>query len=248
MSSLATQLPAQAFLLSSLPSRDRAITDHDDTSQVSPDSPFSDGEEEEPESLRDLLYDNLVMSRFDNTPHRFVPEGILHELITEEAIRTALSIAKPNEQNFVDFIRTHAKKTFATMVMARYDVAKTIKDMRWLQSHGRDDNDLPIVKLDDWPKPWRRDFYDEQWKFTAAVFSPSKYNHDLEEARILPFISETTDGGQGSFGVVTRHVIHRNHMVPVRSVRCLERIAFLTLAGSSRPSSLCRERDQTWEA
>jgi hypothetical protein len=226
---LSIQVPTQSFPPSSSHLIGRATTEHNDTRHMSPDSSPSDGEEEEPETLRDLLYENLVMSRFDNTPHKFVPEGVLDALITEEEIRTVLSISKPNDQKLVDFIRMHAKKAFATMVMARYDAARIIKDMRWLQNHKRDDKDLPIARLDEWPKAWRRDFYDEHWKFLAAVFLSSKHNHDLVEARILPFISETTDGGQGSFGVVTRHVIHKNHMIPVRSVRYLETIAFLTL-------------------
>jgi hypothetical protein len=223
MYSLATQAPVEPLFPSSLPQMNHVIIEDNDTSHETSDSESSDEESEAPRSLRNVLYESLVKSRFDKTPHMFAPEGILDKLITEEAIRGYLGIAQPKEQTLIDFIRVRAKKAFATMVYVFYDADKSAKALKWLQNHKRDDDHLPIVRQSDWKKPWfQGEFYEAHWKFFAPIFSTGQHNHDLEEAHILPFISEATNGGEGSFGVVKQYTIHENHIRPVRHILHLE--------------------------
>jgi hypothetical protein len=152
MSSLTISAPVQISVLPSSPSpqSNYAIVEDDNMSHASSDDSSSDESGEELESLRDVLYVNLMKSKFDKTPHKFAPEGILDKLITEEAIRDYLRIAQPREQELIDFIRLCAKKAFATMVMVSYAPDKAIKAIKWLQNHKRDDGSLPIVRQSDW--------------------------------------------------------------------------------------------------
>jgi hypothetical protein len=209
---------------------DNAIVGDNSTSHASSDDTLSDEEDEDPESLRDMLYADLVKSKFDKTPHKFAPEGIVDKLITEEAVRDYLRITRPEEQALIDFILLRAKKAFATMVMVSYTPEKVMKAIKWLENHGRDDENFPIVRQSEWKKSWfQGEFQEEHWKFFVPTFSTTKYNHDLEEAHILPFISETTDGGEGSFGVVTRYTIHRKHIIPVSRVPYSQKIVLITV-------------------
>jgi hypothetical protein len=218
MYSLVTPAPVGPLFSSSLPQMSHAIIEDNDTSHDLSDSSSSDEENEGPKPLRGLLYNSLVKSRFDKTPHMFAPEGILEELITEETIRSYLCIAEPKEQELIDFVRFRARKVFATMVYVWYTADTSVKALKWLNSRRRDDTHFPIVRQSDWKKPWfQGEFYEAHWKFFAPIFSTDYYN-DLEETHILPFISETTNGGEGSFGVVTRYTIHKHHLRPVRYV------------------------------
>jgi hypothetical protein len=170
-------------------------------------------------SLKVSLTKNLKKSMFDKTPHKFVPEGIIDELVTERAIRKSLRITNstPEEDELVTFVRLRAKKAFATTV---YCKSNTNRAMRWFQKNNIDDEDLPIKqKTQLWATSWRSDFYEDQWKFFAPVFSTTQYSHDLEEAHILPFVGKSVDSGRGSFGVVSRYDVHGNHLEPVREHR-----------------------------
>jgi hypothetical protein len=115
---MANQVPVQTYPSSSFaPKLVCTINEHNDTSLVSPNDLSSDEEPDEPDSLRELVYNKLVKSTFVNPPHQFVPEGVLDELITEGAIRDYLQIAHPKDTDLVEFIRVRAKKAFTTMVM-----------------------------------------------------------------------------------------------------------------------------------
>ncbi|CAN9349867.1 unnamed protein product [Alternaria alternata] len=173
----------------------------------------SDGEEEVTQpQLRTLLSDKLIKSAFDKTPHKFIPEGIVHELITEERIKVALGIQVPSleETKVVDFVRMRAKKIFAILVYIRPDDIRSALSL-WIKND-MDDSHLPISFRPTRRMPWLSEFCDEQWKFLAPVFSSIQYNHNLEEAHILPFVSKASDSGRGSFGVVSQYVVHKKHI------------------------------------
>ncbi|CAO2649036.1 Nn.00g099850.m01.CDS01 [Neocucurbitaria sp. VM-36] len=166
--------------------------------------------------LRSLITKALEKSTFDKTPHKFVPEGIIDKLVTDLSVRESLRIANPTpeENELVEFIVLRAKKAFATTVSCKLNANRA---MRWFKRNDIDDNDLPIKQQTDlWKSSdWRSDFYDEQWKFFAPIFSTIEYSHDLEEAHILPFVAKSVDSGRGSFGVVSRYSVHKNHLKPV---------------------------------
>lgn len=164
--------------------------------------------------LRENLRGLLESSAFESN-HRFVAEGALDQLIDEATIKESMRIRVPTDQetDLVTFIVTRAKKAFAIAVFAQ---ANTNEAMRWLKENNIDDKCLPISKqTEPWGEDWRADFYDHQWQFTAPVFSTSSSNHNLEEGHVLPFIEKSAGTGEGSFGEVTRYVLHKNHMLPV---------------------------------
>ncbi|OAL55166.1 hypothetical protein IQ07DRAFT_498642 [Pyrenochaeta sp. DS3sAY3a] len=78
------------------------------------------------------------------------------------------------------------------------------------------DDDLPIrEQVGPWTQSWRTYFYDEQWRFCAPVFDPTKHIHDFDEALILPVVSMSPVGDQGAFGMVSQYEIHESHIKPV---------------------------------
>src|SRR5689334_1321521 len=88
------------------------------------DSSSEDYEEEEEEAdprsqLRLLIRENSTLSAFDKTPHRFVPEGVIENMMTEDVIRSCLEINQPSKKadEIVEFIKSRAKKTFAIAIL-----------------------------------------------------------------------------------------------------------------------------------
>ncbi|KAI4650401.1 hypothetical protein J4E93_002757 [Alternaria ventricosa] len=147
------------------------------------------------QSLRTKLYNARRPSAFEKTYGDFIPEGVLGELLTEEMIKHVLNIKKPTPEDdaLVQFIRTQAQKSFAILVSARLN--KIGKIMKWFKSKGLNDSDLPVTDPENafCKRSWYRELIDHQWKFYAAKFSTTKYNHDFEESRILPFTSKKLD-------------------------------------------------------
>jgi hypothetical protein len=181
------------------------------------DSESSDDEETSEQIFRKSLSQKQQKSMFDRTGVQFVPEGVLGELVTEKTIKDVLGITnpKPAEDELIHFVKTRAAKVFAIAIWAK--ITKVKKVMEFFKSKDLDDNDLPVTDPDSplCKRKWYDDLIEHQWRFYAATFSNTKYNHDLEELCILPFTSKAGDSGSGSFGVVSRYVIHRNHMEPV---------------------------------
>lgn len=166
--------------------------------------------------LRPLIQKNHLMSVFDKTPHKFVPEGFIEDVMTEDVIKRTLNIKQPSKKadEIVSFIKTRATRTFAIVVWIKADDIMTV--MKSLKKRDIDDKELPVTNKERLgTKDWVSDFYDDQWRFVAPIFSTNTHNHDLEESRILPFISKNMDSGRGSFGVVSRYVVHRKHLSPV---------------------------------
>jgi hypothetical protein len=87
-----------------------------------------------------------------------------------------------------------------------------------------DDRDLPISYQHNRRMPWLSEFCDEQWKFLAPVFSTTQYNHNLEEAHIIPFVRKSQSSGEGSFGVVSQYVVHKRHIDPVSAQLVLRKV------------------------
>lgn len=166
--------------------------------------------------LRELLRNAMQWSEFSRTPNRFVPDGTVDRLINEMAVKTSMRIDKPSaeENELVTWILADAKKTFAIALLAGVNLNEA---MRWLKRNNISDKDLPILKRTElWRQSWRLDFYEQQWTFTAPIFSTMRDIHNLEEAHILPFIEKLSAVGEGSFGEVSKYVLHKNHMLPVR--------------------------------
>ncbi|KAI4961385.1 hypothetical protein J4E86_000413 [Alternaria arbusti] len=178
-------------------------------------SDFEDDDDDTKPDLRTLLSENFIKSAFEKTPHKFVPDGIIHELITEESISEALEIhaRTRGDAELVEFIRMHAKKVFAIFIYTR--PTKLLAALNWWRKKDMNDRDLPITIQPEWKKQaWFAEFCEHQWKFLAPVFSTARYNHNLEEDHILPFVSKESDSGRGSFGVVSQYTLHDKHLDP----------------------------------
>lgn len=202
----------------------------DEETPTSLDARKSSGE------LRRKLLEGLQWSEFEKTNSKFLPAGIVEQLVDETAIKTSLRIQDPSPEQaeLISFIIQQAKTTFAIVVFGQINANIA---MRWFKTNGYSDKKLPILIQDKtWRKSWRQDFYDHQWKFTAPVFpvfdqEVSSGAHslavtqfiDLNEAHVLPFIEKGTDNSKGSFGQVTRYVLHKDHAKPVSEmVQCLK--------------------------
>ena len=179
------------------------------------DDTDSDDEPSFQEKFKNMLSSHAIKSAFEKTPFKFVPEGIIHELITEDQIKAALNTqaATVEEAELVEFIRMRAKKIFAIAIYVQPN--KILPIIKWWKKKDMDDRDLPITSQPAWKKPWLSEFCDGQWMFLAPVFSTTQYNHNLDEAHILPFVYKRSDSGRGSFGVVSQYVIQRKHLDPV---------------------------------
>jgi hypothetical protein len=182
------------------------------------DSGSSDEEETKEQCFRKSLSFAQKKSTFERTCCYFIPEGVLSGLVTVQTIKDVLHIANPTpaEDELIDFVKTRASKVFAIALWAKVENPKRM--MAYFKSKNLDDNDLPITDPNSiWSKrSWYNDLIEHQWRFYAAIFSTAKYNLDLEESCILPFTSKGGDDGRGSFGVVSKYLVHRNHMEPVR--------------------------------
>jgi hypothetical protein len=182
------------------------------------DSDSSEDEQTKREvKFREYLRGVQQRSAFEKTSCDFIPEGVLSKIVTDETIRDLLDIKgrTPEDEQLIQFVKIRAPKVLAIAVCAK---TRNLKDlMIRLKGRNFDDNHLPIINPDNAfrKKGWYNDLIEHQWKFYAATFSTTKYSHDLEESRVLPFTSKAGDGGRGSFGVVSRYIIHRNHMEPV---------------------------------
>ena len=164
-------------------------------------------------NLQSTLQQCLSKSKFDKTPHDFMPEGDLADLIPITKIGLCLE-AKRRDSDLVEYIDRDARKAFATATFARLN---THVAMNWFKRRGLTDNDLPLTKQKAKVQrsSWREIFYDEQWKFCAPIFNTDGNNHDLEEADIVPFVEMSRPLVEGSFGQVFSAMVHRKHMLPV---------------------------------
>ena len=181
-------------------------------------SESSEGDETPEQSFRRSLSNAKKMSAFEKTHSYFFPEGVLSGLITVKTIRDVLNIANPTpaEDELIDFIKMRAQKAFAIALWAKVKNPK--KMMAYFKSNKLDDNDLPITdpKSPMSKRSWFDDVTEHQWKFYAATLLTAKYDQVLQESCILPFMSKVGDDVRGSFGSVSKYLVHRNHMEPVR--------------------------------
>ncbi|KAJ8110945.1 hypothetical protein OPT61_g6345 [Boeremia exigua] len=164
--------------------------------------------------LREYISSKIVEGVFDKMSHEFIPERTVESFLRRDMVMKVLRIRSPDEEQegVMKFIVEMAPRAFATVVMAKINANMA---MRWFKEHGIADCNLPIkVKEGDWTKRWQSEFFNAQWMFFAAVFSTTNYVHDLREAHIMPFVEKICEAGQGSFGIVTQYVVHKEHMQP----------------------------------
>ena len=112
----------------------------------------NDLDDEDGESLADALNHVSVQSRFDKTPHRFVPQRYIDSLITRSAIRDSLFEKGDNvdedDEALIDYILRDAKRLFAITVLTGFKkLNSTCNAMFMFRDRGFTDRYLPLEDL-----------------------------------------------------------------------------------------------------
>jgi len=172
------------------------------------------------------MFDLFAKSTFDGHHSRkFLPEGSLTRLVTEDSIRLELEDKKsqrdPIVVDLVPYICSKAIKLFATAVYMKCTRKTLLEVMHQLHNNDFTDEDLPM-QLEDgkskwtdlsWSKDQMEDFYDAQWAFLAPVFSPSQMRYELSSDCILPFLDlEAKDIEVFALSSIIKGRIHEDHI------------------------------------
>ena len=170
-----------------------------------------------------------LQRRHDEFAHRgFLPEGCLHDLITESAIfkelRLCLNLETLEGKKLIKFIKSDAAKVFAITLLVGLEDRQLCEAMKAFEANNFDDKCLPITlsknrnpgdKLPMFPEMiWSaveiKRFYYEQWWFLAPVFSNANFEFCLPHLCPLPFTLERSISL-----TVSEAKIHQSHQVSV---------------------------------
>jgi hypothetical protein len=114
-----------------------------------------------------------------------------------------------------------AQKIFIIAVQCELDAFKLVLAMSLFQKNEFGDKKLPVR---DFPMPgifspkvWSatqlHNFFDKQWRLLVPVFSPTRYEYDLDAECIFPFELLRTMHKAGAFSSVYRVRIHEGHQL-----------------------------------
>lgn len=177
-------------------------------------------------SLQDRILKHYAKSKFDTQERDFLTEGSIDELITKESVWEELEVeqsSQDSEENIlVEYILRDAKKVFAIVVIIDLDGANLREAMMKFQKNNFRDESLPVKREElstlpcfsgtPWTKPVRKqNFFREQWRFLAPVFSKTKFQLYLEPDCILPFVWRSYEVKEGTFSQVFEVRIHESH-------------------------------------
>jgi hypothetical protein len=184
------------------------------------------------QNLADQIIGRFATSKFDPEKRQFLPEGCLQELLTSETIIKELQddllasqcVDPPDDliEMLVDFILQKAKKVFATTVLSGLRVGRLTHSMFEFMDLEFTDDCLPVTygkmetifsKGTRWSPFTIHNFYREQWRFLAPVFSKKSFKVNLEPDHILPFIEKNNFGKEGAFGQVFQVQVHLAHQM-----------------------------------
>jgi len=185
---------------------------------------------EELDKLRATVRRRLVMSAVDGG-HKFLPAGDLDKAATRRAIRSILPRHTPSE--LIDFVHRDAKRIFLALVLDSGAKVQHIESvMRACHESNMKDDRLPVdemgcmgggetcrsrheTPLDLFHDPlWTGVFFDfnvNQVRLTAPVFISTKFQYELHERCLLPFVWRSPEERQGHFSTVWEAKIHPDH-------------------------------------
>jgi hypothetical protein len=144
------------------------------------------------------------------------------------------------DETLVVFVLQRAKKLFAILVTIRHNRLQDAISL--FEKHNFDDSKLPVeiwtaeMFLDSqqngtqhpffemqgvgkrkrdmvWDKSFIYDFQDKQWEFLAPIISTEEMNNCYGNKVIMPFVAQHASLAEGSFGVVSKYEIHKEHIV-----------------------------------
>ena len=163
------------------------------------------------DKLRDSIFE--ARTKHENVDGRsFVAEQDLRNVIIPDVVREALLSEDVNENcrlepyyvdNAVDVVVKGAHKIFAILVLVDYTraIRQFIEDDKYQNSsldHGLPFDKTTLRKMLPNERVVTR-FYEEQWHFTAPVFSDSVFQRSFPRETILPFVRQDwlSSGGFG---------------------------------------------------
>lgn len=168
------------------------------------------------------------------------PRGVLHNLITEDAVAHELNTKIATQQELIKFICQSAEKVFASAILATYTGKDLRKSMSRFKTLGFSDASLPVTRADFdrivdgdrvlrklWTNIKKGYFVDKQWIFLAPIF-PDPENLTEEKLKlvflqehIFPFTFVHETRREGSFGFVYQVTIHPSHQESImKKVSC----------------------------
>lgn len=160
------------------------------------------------ESIRTQILNNMVRSE---SRHDFLPDSSLNTILTEKSVENAVEElnCRPDEKvGLAKRVFREGRKVFAILIwMKEEDQISTFRD--------RDSLDSRLPLHESYAEQIAPRFGIEfsrhvQWMFLPFVFSADMVeNHrNIDDNRILPFITNGQDVGRGSFGDVFKVGIH----------------------------------------
>jgi hypothetical protein len=120
------------------------------------------------------------------------------------------------------WIYAAAPKMFAIAVQCELDAFKLVIAMEVFRQNNFTDQKLPVrdpASLVDifskkvWSTTQLHSFFDKQWRLLVPVFSPDRYDYDLDSECIFPFKLRRTLHKAGAFSSVYRVRIHKGHQL-----------------------------------
>jgi hypothetical protein len=217
--------------------------------------------------MRNRFQQKATYSVFRDKKARFLPQGELDELITEEAILITFQDDQGIDpvDDLVTFIQQKARRVFAIIIDIKFE--NPYYAMSLFKDNNFCDADLPITRIPEdmqclpnrevrhefftfekntkdpwWDKSSIGDFYQRQWDFIAPVFSTSVKHHTFSEDAIIPFIEKPATFAEGSFGKVTQFKVHPKHIQQVSLPSPLKK--YTKYFAKVRHYYLCCEGDQ----
>lgn len=172
--------------------------------------------------LRDLCHENCENKYF-------VPQQSLYEVLNRQNVKAVLEdqgIEKQQLDGLALNILQGKRAIFGILVYIRNvpSILRFVETDRF-ESH---DQRLPY-SLEDLRKiysaPTAKEFYEEQWRFIAPIFSKNTLPRILEDRIILPIVEQIDSVDHGGFGDIHKIRLHHHHQQffdsPAKWVRIL---------------------------
>lgn len=191
--------------------------------------------------LSDVLHLSMKKSAFYKTPYTFLPQGALDSIITRATILIAMGITQPTPEDceLAAYILTNARRVFATAAYIELRPKTLYRAMVLFRNTNFTDERLPLEEMGGenllrdvmsgrkhplvnlerhvkyeadriWTFRRVHAFVEEQFKFLAPIIFTGKPDHDFGNL-ILPFVKKHATQAEGSFGVISKYEIHRDH-------------------------------------
>lgn len=183
-----------------------------------------------------LLWKTIWSLLLDSTyesgrPRKFLPEGSLKLIVTENMVIQTLEIEEPDRlKDLIAFATEHCRKILATFVYENATTgAELLEHIQIFQAERCCDDNLPLNESDEifknigWreKKDWRTTrFCEKQWCFLSPIITTNRKENESEchmsKLHVLPLNATRTDPqvgviNKGSFGQVYKYKIHASH-------------------------------------